>query len=102
MAVKSGQPFCDEYDLEDEAVARLLELRETYFPEWDREESYEIGDRVKFGESVYRALQDNDARAFELPDLESNPDTEVATPANRQARWMEVYDPREEELELPG
>lgn len=102
VTIKSGQPFCEEFEIEGEAVARLLELRETYFPEWDREDSYEVGDRVKFGDYVYRALQENDFRTFQLPDLEFNPNAEVATPRNRQARWVEVYDQTDYEEESYG
>ena len=92
--VVSGQPNQEEFTDEGESIDRVLELDEDFFPAWDREQTYQIGDRVKFGESVFRALQENDARDFELPDdLEFNPDAEVATPRNRQARWMEVYDP---------
>ena len=100
--VVSGQPNQEEFTDESESVARVLELDENFFPDWDREETYEIGDRVKFGDYVYRALQENDARSFELPDLELNPDAEVATPSNRQARWAEVYDPYYEEESLGG
>ena len=95
--VVSGQPNQEEFTDEGESVARVLELDENFFPAWDREETYEIGDRVKFGKAVYRALQENDARSFQLPDLELNPDAEVATPSNRQARWVEVFDPNYEE-----
>jgi hypothetical protein len=91
--VVSGQPNQEEFTDETESVARVLELDENFFPDWDREETYQIGDRVKFGEFVYRALQQNDARSFELPDLLLKPDAEVATPTNRQARWLEVYEP---------
>ena len=100
--VVSGQPNQEEFTDETESVARVLELDEDFFPDWDRDNFYNIGNRVKFGERVYRALQENDARAFELPDLLLNPDAEVATPANRQARWLEVYEPPIEGiLELP-
>ena len=91
--VVSGQPIQEEFTDETEAVARVLELDENFFPTWNREYTYQIGDRVKFGEFVYRALQENDARDFELPDLLLNPDAEVATPRNRPARWLEVYEP---------
>jgi hypothetical protein len=100
--VVSGQPNQEEFTDESESIDRVLELDEDFFPDWDREETYEIGDRVKFGTCIFRALQENDARAFELPDLVLNPDAEVATPRNSQARWLEVYDPRAEELELPA
>ena len=100
-AVVSGQPTQEEFTDESESVARVLELDEDFFPAWNREQTYMIGDRVKFGESVFRALQENDARDFELPDLLLNPDAEVATPRNHQARWMEVYEPPVEEMELP-
>jgi len=96
--VVSGQPNQEEFTDETEAVGRVVELDATFFPKWDREETYMEGDRVMFGDSVYRALQENDARDFELPDLEFNPDAEVATPKNRQARWAEVYDPDAEDL----
>ena len=98
--VESGQPNQEEFTDETESINRVLELDENFFPKWNREETYQIGDRVKFGDYVYRALQENDAREFELPDLELNPDAEVATPANRQARWVEVYEPNFEELPM--
>ena len=99
---ESGQPNQETFTDEGESVARVLELDEDFFPVWDGEETYQIGDRVKFLGNVYRALQENDAREFELPDLLFNPDAEVATPANRQARWVEVYDKNYEEQSLGG
>ena len=92
--VVSGQPNQEEFTDESESVARVLELDEDFFPKWDREQAYMIGDRVKYGESVFRALQDNDARDFELPDVD---DSEIPTPRNRSAHWVEVYDPNYEE-----
>ena len=100
--VVSGQPTQEEFTDEGVSIDRVLELDENFFPDWDREETYEIGDRVKFGEFVYRALQENSVRGFELPDLELNPDAEVATPANRTARWAEVYNPRDYEEQSIG
>ena len=100
--VVSGQPNQEEFTDEGESIDRVLELDENFFPAWNREENYMVGDRVKFGKAVYRALQENDAREFELPDLELNPDAEVATPSNRQARWVEVYDPNYEEEMMMG
>jgi hypothetical protein len=91
--VVSGQPNQEEFTDETESVARVLELDEDFFPTWNREDIYMIGQRVKFGDRVYRALQQNDARGFELTDLELEPDAEIATPLNRQARWLEVYEP---------
>jgi len=100
--VESGQPSQEEFTDEGASIDRVLELDENFFPDWDRDTNYMIGDRVKFGGYVYRALQENDARGFELPDLSLNPDAEVATPSNRQARWVEVYDPNyDEEMMMP-
>ena len=98
--VISGQPNQEEFVDEAKAVGRVVELDATFFPNWDREGFYPIGDRVMFGDSVYRALQENDARSFELPDLLFNPDAEVATPKNSEARWVEVYDPKPKGLVL--
>ena len=98
ITVKSGQPFCDEFTTEEAAVARLIELRDTYFPNWDRDNSYEIGDRVKFGNCIFRALQQNDFRNFQLPNLELDPEAEIPTPMNRQARWKMVCNPEFEGL----
>ena len=92
-AVASGQPNKETFDDEATAVARVLEIDETFFPKWDREGIYMVGDRVRFGRSIFRALQDNLASDFELPDLDLDPGAETPTPANRQARWAEVYDP---------
>ena len=50
---------------------------------------------MKFGNRIFRALQENDASDFELPDLKLDPDAEIPTPTNRQARWQIVCDPRE-------
>ena len=95
--VVSGQPTQEEFTDESESVARVLELDENFFPEWDREAFYNEGERVKFGERVYRALQENDARSFELPSEFDLDDQEIPTPMNRQARWMMVCDPEFEE-----
>ena len=98
-AVASGQPNHETFDDETSAVARVLELDQSFFPSWDREESYMPGDRVRFGRSIYRALQENDFRSFELPDLDLDPDAETPSPVNRQARWAEVYQPMDAALE---
>ena len=100
--VVSGQPNQEEFTDEAASIDRVLELDEDFFPKWDRETTYDIGNRVKFLGSIYRALQENDARAFELPDLELDPEAEVATPKNRSARWVEVYDPNYEEESYGG
>ena len=92
--VVSGQPNQEEFTDESKAIARVVELDEDFFPKWDREETYEIGDLVMFGESVFRALQENDASDFEIPDVDGS---EIPTPRNRSARWVEVYDPNYEE-----
>ena len=97
--VVSGQPNQEEFTDESEAIARVVELDEDFFPAWDRESFYNIGDRVKFGEYVFRALQENDASDFEIPDVD---DSEIPTPRNRSARWVEVYDPNYEEQSLGG
>ena len=99
--VVSGQPTQEEFTDESESVARVLELDENFFPAWDREQFYQTGERVKFGKRVYRALQENDARSFELPNEFDLDGQEIPTPMNRQARWMEVYEPPVEELKLP-
>jgi len=101
-AVVSGQPNQEEFTDESKSIDRVLELDENFFPAWDREAIYMVGERVKFGDYIYRALQENNARDFELPDLELNPNAEVATPANRQARWVEVYDPNYDEEMMMG
>ena len=100
--VVSGQPNQEEFTDEGASIDRVLELDKDFFPAWDREQTYMIGDRVKFGEFVYRALQENDVRDFELPDLKVSPDAEVATPTNRQARWVQVYTPHYDEEMMMG
>lgn len=100
--VVSGQPNQEQFTVEREAIDRILELNEDFFPTWNRDEIYGIGDRVKFGDYIYRATQVNDARDFELPDQLLNPDAEVATPANRKARWVEVYNLNYEEESIGG
>ncbi len=95
---ESGQPNQENFTDEGESVARVLELDEAFFPAWDREETYQTGERVEFLGSIYRALQENDFRSFELPDLELDPDAEIPTPMNRQARWLMVCDPEFEEI----
>jgi len=77
--VVSGQPNQEEFENEADAVSRVLELDKDFYPQWDKEKTYFAGERVKFGNCIYRALQENDARFFELPDL--------------QARWQMVYNP---------
>ena len=98
-AVASGQPNQETFDDETSAVARVLELDRSFFPRWDREAFYMPGDRVRFGRAIYRALQQNEARSFELPDLRLNPNAEVSSPANRQASWAQVYDLKDKNLE---
>lgn len=92
-AVESGQPNQESFSDEGEAVARVLELDSTYFPEWDRDGFYPIGSLVKFGTCIFRALQENDASDFTLPNLDLEPNAEIATPMNRQARWQMVCNP---------
>ena len=95
----SGKANQESFETEAAAINRVLELDENFFPTWQRTEFYEIGDRVKFGDSIYRSLQVNDPRSFELPDPELEPDVEIPTPANRQARWAEVFDPQGQDIE---
>ena len=76
---------------ETEAVAKVLELDNEYFPKWDRETLYTVGDRVMFGSRVYRSL-DNDTPSVVKKD-EDEP-----TPMNRPQRWEEIYEPEPEEL----
>ena len=94
---ESGQPNQETFTDETESIARVLELDEDFFPKWDREQTYMIGDRVKFGTCIFRALQENDARSFELPNEFDLDDQEIPTPMNRQASWMMVCDPEFEE-----
>ena len=89
--VVSGQPNREEFEDETEAVSRVLELDKNFFPQWDREEAYEVGDRVNFLRTIYRALKESDSRAFELPALELDPDALVPTPANSPELWVEIY-----------
>ena len=92
----SGQPNQETFTDEGESIARVLELDENFFPTWDRESIYTIGQRT----CIFRALQETDSRDFELPDLEFDPDAEIPTPMNRQARWLMVCNPEFEE-QLP-
>lgn len=100
--VESGKANKERFERESDAIARVLELKEDYFDEWDREAEYMVNHYAKFNGNVYRSLVENDARDFELPDQLLNPDAEVATPANRQARWAQVYDPNYEEESYGG
>lgn len=97
-SVASGQPNQETYSDEGQAIARVLELKSDFFPTWDREQLYVIGDRVKFGNCIFRALQDNDFSQFMIPDTEFDADTEIPTPMNRQARWQMVCNPEFEQL----
>ena len=97
-AVESGQPYQETFDNEAASIARVLQLDENFFPAWNRDDYYLPGIRVKFGSCIFRSLQENEARDFELPDLELDPDAEIATPENRQARWKMVCNPEFEEL----
>ena len=95
-SVESGLPSKESFTDEGEAIARVLELNESFFPAWDMDEIYSPGARVKFGKAIFRALQENDARSFDLPE-EFDLDQEIPTPINRQARWAMVCDPEFEE-----
>lgn len=104
-AVASGQPNHETFADESSAVARVVELDRSFFPRWDREATYMAGDRVRFGRSIYRALHETDPRSFELPELEGamsrlgiKATAEAPTPKNREAVWVEVYDPGDEAL----
>ena len=90
--VESGQPNQEIFDNESEAIAKVLELDKDYFPEWDRTKLYTAGDRIKFGNCIYRALQDNESKDFTVPSIHAL-DPEVPTPMNRQARWQMVCSP---------
>ena len=96
--VVSGQPNQEEFENETDAVSRVLELDEDFYPRWDRGETYETGDRVAFLGSIYRALEESDSKAFELPDLELDPDALIPTPANNPKLWLRVYRPESELL----
>jgi len=79
--VVSGQPNCDEFEDESDAVSRVLELDPSHFSQWDREQSYEAGDRVSFLKTIYRALCDSD------------PDALAPTPASSPKSWVKIYRP---------
>ena len=91
--VVSGQPNQETFESEANAIYRILELNDDFFPQWDRNALYMEGQRVKFGNRVYRALQENQTGDFQLPDLTLNAAAEIPTPRNRKARWAEVYEP---------
>ena len=74
-----------------------MQLDRTIFPKWDRDEAYLPGDRVRFGNRVFRALEKTDTREFELPTLAMAAETEVPTPRNRKRYWLEVFDPKEDD-----
>ena len=94
----SGQPNQESFTDEGESIARVLELNTSFFPDWNRDSYYLTGDRVKFGSCIFRALQENEARDFELPNLELDPDAEIPTPMNRQAHWLMVCNPEFEQM----
>ena len=90
---ESGQPNEEVFTDEGESIARVIELDEDFFPVWDRDSSYNIGARVKFGTCIFRALQTNSFTDFQIPDIDSDSYGEIPTPMNRQARWLMVCDP---------
>jgi len=98
----SGKASQEVFEGEEKAVARVLELDENFFPAWNREEAYFPGDRVKIGQRIYRALQESDVRTFGLEPIDTgipeNLEVELATPQTRDAHWVEVYEPEEEDL----
>jgi len=57
----SGQPNQEEFENETDAVSRVLELDADFYPQWGKEETYRAGNRVKFGNCIYRALQEDNA-----------------------------------------
>ena len=89
--VVSGQPNQEEFEDEADAVSRVLELDENFYPQWDREETYGAGDRVAFLGSIYRALEESDSRAF---------GTFNFTPGNSPTLWARIYRPDFEPLEI--
>jgi hypothetical protein len=99
FAVASGQPNRETFDDETSAVARVLELDRSFFPKWDREATYMAGDRVRLGRSIYRALQETDARSFER-ELEQalarqgiHSEVEETDPSSQKSVWTLVYTP---------
>ena len=67
LSVESGQPNQETFADESEAISRLLELDANSIPDWDRGEIYDVGDRVKYGSSVYRSLQQNSVGSLRAP-----------------------------------
>ena len=98
--VVSGQPNQEEFENEADAVSRVLELDEDFYPQWDRTETYGTGDLVSYLGIIYRALEESDSRAFELPDLELDSDAVTPTPANNPKLWLRVYRPDVEPSEV--
>ena len=96
-SVSSGQPNQKTFTDETEAIACLLDLKPDFFKEWDREQVYIKGQRVKFGRCIFRALQETNIREdFAVPDLNVFPTAEIPTPMNRSAHWVMVCSPEAE------
>lgn len=97
-SVESGQPNQETFADESAAISRLLELDANFIPDWSRGEFYDVGDRVKFGSSVYRSLQQNSAGQFAPPPDGLDLAALTPTPANTPERWALAYDPNLEDL----
>ena len=94
--ITSNQPNEEVFDNESDAIYRLLELDETYFPFWTLDEQYYTGERVRYGNYIFRALKDSCHAGYIVSPDEPFP---VPTPSTRHAEWHKIAKPINNEEE---
>lgn len=71
--------------LADEDALEAIEL----FPKWDEAKTYAIGDRVRYGELLYKCLLDHQAQASWTPDTATSLWVRVDNPAEEWPEWRQ-------------
>ena len=71
--------------LADEDALEAIEL----FPRWNEAKAYAIGDRVRYGELLYKCLLDHQSQASWTPDTATSLWVRVDNPAEEWPEWIQ-------------
>lgn len=71
--------------LPDQDALEAVEL----FPKWSETAEYSVGDRVRYGELLYKCLLDHQAQASWTPDTATSLWVRVDNPAEEWPEWIQ-------------
>lgn len=71
--------------LDDESALSASEL----FPQWETDHAYEVGDRIRYGEVLYKVLLAHTSQADWTPDIAVSLYVRVDNPAEEWPEWVQ-------------